>query len=266
MVFEGRFHINSKGEAAPCRAKLGNCPLGGEHFDDLASAEAEVFARTLDAAEIRSGWTDEQADEFAASYGSEVVVSSLTRLDIQSDLRSSNAITDGLFDAGVDYETASDVGERLRISTCKIDQALVGGRQVELKDAIEDHVEALDDAFEASQEGDDPDLPERVHDNKVLWTGHLESVLASGAGFRSAPALPTGWDSWGSSERDLWVEQNGWPDADVEVFAHAVEVGDRILFNGRRVTVSKIDESAFHTEVGLVPYGRGMTVLANKSR
>lgn len=36
-----RFHINKHGVPAPCRARLGNCPLGGDeaHFDNLEKAQ-----------------------------------------------------------------------------------------------------------------------------------------------------------------------------------------------------------------------------------
>lgn len=39
-----RFHINKKGVPAPCRAKSGNCPLGGDeqHFNTQAEAQAAV--------------------------------------------------------------------------------------------------------------------------------------------------------------------------------------------------------------------------------
>jgi len=39
-----KFHINSKGLAAPCRAKKGRCPFGGadSHYDSLEQAQAEI--------------------------------------------------------------------------------------------------------------------------------------------------------------------------------------------------------------------------------
>jgi len=44
-----KFHINSKGVAAPCKAKDGNCPFGGsgEHFDTLEEAEEEAYKRNV---------------------------------------------------------------------------------------------------------------------------------------------------------------------------------------------------------------------------
>lgn len=39
-----KFHINKHGVPAPCKAKTGNCPLGGEesHFDSQEKAQAEA--------------------------------------------------------------------------------------------------------------------------------------------------------------------------------------------------------------------------------
>lgn len=39
-----KFHINKHGVPAPCRAKPGNCPLGGDesHFD--TQEEAQIHA------------------------------------------------------------------------------------------------------------------------------------------------------------------------------------------------------------------------------
>lgn len=36
-----KFHINSKGVPAPCKAKEGNCPFGGEdlHYDNVEDAQ-----------------------------------------------------------------------------------------------------------------------------------------------------------------------------------------------------------------------------------
>lgn len=39
-----KFHINKHGVPAPCKAKAGNCPLGGseQHFDNIEEAQAYV--------------------------------------------------------------------------------------------------------------------------------------------------------------------------------------------------------------------------------
>lgn len=39
-----KFHINKHGVPAPCRAKEGNCPLGGEesHFKSQEDAQAHA--------------------------------------------------------------------------------------------------------------------------------------------------------------------------------------------------------------------------------
>lgn len=47
-----KFHINKHGVPAPCRAKEGNCPYGGEdsHFD--TQEEAQEYANKLHAEEF----------------------------------------------------------------------------------------------------------------------------------------------------------------------------------------------------------------------
>lgn len=42
-----KFHINSKGIPAPCHAKKGNCPFGGEdsHYDNMEKAKEEAHKR-----------------------------------------------------------------------------------------------------------------------------------------------------------------------------------------------------------------------------
>ena len=37
-----KFHINKHGVPAPCNAKEGNCPLGGEHFDNIEKAQVYI--------------------------------------------------------------------------------------------------------------------------------------------------------------------------------------------------------------------------------
>mgnify|MGYP000989614437 CR=1 FL=1 len=36
------YHMNSKGEAAPCTAEPGNCPLGGDHYDNKEDAQVGI--------------------------------------------------------------------------------------------------------------------------------------------------------------------------------------------------------------------------------
>lgn len=42
------YHMNSKGEAAPCHAEPGNCPLGGDHYDSKDEAQAGIEERMSD--------------------------------------------------------------------------------------------------------------------------------------------------------------------------------------------------------------------------
>ena len=46
-----RYHVGSDGAPKPCNAQPGNCPLGGEHFDNLENAER--YAETKNEAEAR---------------------------------------------------------------------------------------------------------------------------------------------------------------------------------------------------------------------
>lgn len=42
------YHMNAKGEAAPCHAEPGNCPLGGDHYDNREEAQAGIEERMSD--------------------------------------------------------------------------------------------------------------------------------------------------------------------------------------------------------------------------
>ena len=48
-----KFQINSKGIPAPCHAKKGNCPFGGEdsHYDNMEKAKEEAARLTEEAEE-----------------------------------------------------------------------------------------------------------------------------------------------------------------------------------------------------------------------
>lgn len=39
------YHMNSRGEAAPCHAEPGNCPLGGDHYESKEEAQAGIEER-----------------------------------------------------------------------------------------------------------------------------------------------------------------------------------------------------------------------------
>ncbi|WP_156393590.1 hypothetical protein [Nocardioides sp. Root140] len=68
-----RFHINSKGDPAPCRASIRDCPLGGEspHFDNAEQAARWVFEQELAASEeefYNQRLSDEAMDEWDDQY------------------------------------------------------------------------------------------------------------------------------------------------------------------------------------------------------
>jgi hypothetical protein len=42
------YHIAANGEPAVCKAQPGNCPLGGEHFEDMASAATRAVEKRMD--------------------------------------------------------------------------------------------------------------------------------------------------------------------------------------------------------------------------
>lgn len=56
-----RYHMSKKGEAAPCDASPGKCPLGGDHYDSLESAEAGIESRLTNEHSATEGITKSQA-------------------------------------------------------------------------------------------------------------------------------------------------------------------------------------------------------------
>ena len=63
-----KFHINKHGVPAPCRAKQGNCPLGGDsgadnHFDSAEEAQAHVDEINRKKHEILPGVNDSEVEE-----------------------------------------------------------------------------------------------------------------------------------------------------------------------------------------------------------
>lgn len=50
-----RYHMSDRGEMAPCMARPGNCPLGGDHYDSKEEAQAGIEARLAREHDVNAG-------------------------------------------------------------------------------------------------------------------------------------------------------------------------------------------------------------------
>lgn len=88
----GKFHINKQGIPAPCKAKKGNCPLGGEasHFDSQEEAQEYINNKSQEEFGLLSKPVSSKMDRFerldniAEKTGHDLVINELA-LSLSND-------------------------------------------------------------------------------------------------------------------------------------------------------------------------------------
>lgn len=172
-----KFHINKHGVPAPCKAKIGNCPLGGEesHFNTQEEAQehADIKSKEEFGLLVTTSSKDnskEKLQKLVDNMGTETVIDELSYTlstdeleNVVDEIISQHDLEDYVNRDNQVRDQLEEVKEVLKLETILSDMT-----QILSSKQLHESIELIEDNIDSEEEEDEWMAFKDEHDEKIL--------------------------------------------------------------------------------------------------